>query len=203
VGENPAPALIGGQLLRRLDQLAQKVGNVREHACCPSSFGVRAGDPQRCLPRMAAALCNGGQEQRPAGDRFQMLVRFGEAHEQVPPVVDERDEAGHGPAAGKIAGGKASPAPLVLQFIEGILAIGAVAVELGERENLLVEGSNEHTVFVGLRVWPDLNEAERQLAGAPGPAMAMPSFRRRRKMTTWRWRLQPSSLNVSSLPCQP
>ncbi|MGO9474898.1 MAG: hypothetical protein ACLPWS_16080, partial [Rhodomicrobium sp.] len=42
-----------------------------------------------------------------------MLAGFGEAHEQVPPVVDECDEAGHGPAAGEIAGGEACPAPLL------------------------------------------------------------------------------------------
>ena len=30
-----------------------------------------------------------------------MFVRFGEAHKQVPPVVDERDEAGHELAAGE------------------------------------------------------------------------------------------------------
>ena len=44
VGENPAPTLIGRQLLRRLDQLAQKAGNARE------KFGliIRAGsrDPE-------------------------------------------------------------------------------------------------------------------------------------------------------------
>ena len=66
----------------------------------------------------------------------------------------------------QIAGGEAAPAPLVLQFVEGIFAIGAIAVELGERQNLLVEGSNEHAVFVGIRARPDLNEAERQLTGA-------------------------------------
>ncbi len=114
----------------------------------------------------AAPLCNGGQRQAPAGDRFQMFIRFGEAHKQVPPVVDERDEASHELAAGETAGGKASPAPLVLQLIEGIFAIGAIAVELGGRQNLLVEGSNEHAVFIGKRARPDLNEAERQLTGA-------------------------------------
>ena len=88
---------------------------------------------------MAAPLRDGGKQQRPAGDRFQMFVRFGEAHEQVPPVVDERDEARHELAAGQIAGGKASPAPLVLQFIEGIFAIGAIAVELGSCGDISIE----------------------------------------------------------------
>ena len=55
---------------------------------------------------------------------------------------------------------------MVLQFIKGIFAIGAIAVELGERQNLLLKGGDKHAVFVGLRARPDLNEAERQLARA-------------------------------------
>ena len=90
------------------------------------------------------------------------------------------------PAAGEVAGGEACPAPLVLQFVEGIFAIGAIAVELGECQNLLLKGSNEHAVFVDLRARPDLDEAERQLAGVIAPGTAMPSFSRRRRMTTWR-----------------
>ena len=110
----------------------------------------------------------------PAGDGLQMPVRLGEPHEQVPPVVDESDEARHELAAGQIAGGKASPAPLVLQFIEGIFAIGAIAVELGERQNLLVEGGGEHAIFVDLALRPDLGEAECELTRlvAPGDGQA-------------------------------
>jgi hypothetical protein len=46
-----------------------------------------------------------------------MLVRLGQPYEQVPPVVDERNEAGHELTAGEIAGGEACPAPLVLYSI--------------------------------------------------------------------------------------
>ena len=86
----------------------------------------------------------------------------------------------------RVAGGEAAPAPLVLQFVEGIFAIGAIAVELGERQNLLLKACDKHAVFVGFRARPDLNEAERQLPAPSRPAMAMPSFSLRRRMTTWR-----------------
>ena len=38
--------------------------------------------------------------------------------------------------------------PLVLQLVEDVLAGGAVAVELGDREHLGIERSNEDGVFV-------------------------------------------------------
>ena len=49
-----------------------------------------------------------------------------------------------------------------------------IAVELGERQNLLLKGSTEPTVFVDLRARSDLDEAKRQLAAviAPGDSQA-------------------------------
>ena len=106
---------------------------------------------------------------------LQMPVQFGQAHEQVPPVVNERDEAGHELAARQIAGGEACPAPLILQFVEGVFAVRPIAIELSERQNLLFKGSNEHAVFVDLALLPDLDEAERKLAVviAPGHGHAL------------------------------
>ena len=98
-----------------------------------------------CLAwRLRSAMADSSSGLAIASRRF---VRLGQPHKQAPPVVDERNEASHELAAGEIAGGKARPAPLVLQFIEGIFAIGAIAVELRERQNLLVQGSNEHAVL--------------------------------------------------------
>ena len=61
VGEDSAPTLACGQLLRILRKLAEEAGDVREHASGPSGLGVRAGHAQRGLPGVAAALCDGGQ----------------------------------------------------------------------------------------------------------------------------------------------
>ena len=114
VGENPAPALPSRQLLRSLDQLAKEAGNAREHARRPAGLGVRTGNSERGLSGMAAPFRDSGKQEGPAGDGLQMPVRLGEPHEQVPAVVDERDEAGHELTAGEIAGGEACPTPLVL-----------------------------------------------------------------------------------------
>ena len=45
------------------------------------------------MPAVACALSDAGQQQRAARDRFEMLVGFGEADKDVPPVVDQRDHA--------------------------------------------------------------------------------------------------------------
>jgi hypothetical protein len=53
-----------------------------------------------------------------------------QAHEQGPPVIHQGDRAGIEAAAFEVLRGKAAPAPLVLQFIKGVLAVGAITVEL-------------------------------------------------------------------------
>jgi hypothetical protein len=48
-----------------------------------------------------------------------------------------RDAAGHQTAALEVARGETAPAPLVFQFVETVLAIGAIAIELAERRKLV------------------------------------------------------------------
>ncbi len=55
-----------------------------------------------------------------------------------------RDEA----AALEIVGRESAPAPLVLQFIEVVLGIGAIAIELGDRENRMIGRDDEDRVFI-------------------------------------------------------
>jgi hypothetical protein len=47
-----------------------------------------------------------------------MMLRIGEAHEQAPPIVDQRHTARQQPAAFEIMRGEAAPPPLVLQLVE-------------------------------------------------------------------------------------
>src|SRR6476661_6770736 len=49
-----------------------------------------------------------------------MMLRIGEAHEQAPPVVDQRHTARQQPAAFEIMRGEAAPAPLVLQLVRAV-----------------------------------------------------------------------------------
>jgi hypothetical protein len=121
---------------------------------------MRAGNSQRCLTAVAHSLGNAGKEKRPAGDGFQMLVGFGQPHEQVPPVVDQRDHACDETAACQILCCEPAPAPLVLQFVKYVLAICPIAIKLRDGEHFLRERGDEHSVFVQLGVGADLRKAD-------------------------------------------
>jgi hypothetical protein len=119
------------------------LASARRKAAMPS----RARAAQRALAWVEAILSVVWRAWRmrsamPAGDRLQVLYGLGQPGEQVPPVVDKRHDAGGEPAAGEVVGGETAPCrrhvsdmtPLVLQLVEGILAIGAIAIELAESE---------------------------------------------------------------------
>jgi hypothetical protein len=161
--EDPIPPLDGGQLLRTCREATQKAGDAGQNIGRPLRIGVGAGNAQRRLARVTQALSDTGQEQRPAGDRLKMPSGLGEPDEQVPPVVDKGDETGRKPAPGEIMRREPAPPPVVLQFIEGILAIRPVAIELAECENLGVERSHQRRVLVHLAAF-DLDERKSELA---------------------------------------
>src|SRR5437588_12854214 len=87
------------------------------------------------------------EQERPAGYRLTMMLRIGEAHEQAPPVVDQRHTARQQPATFEIMRGEAAPAPLVLQLVERILAVCPIAIQLTERQDLAVERGHQRGVF--------------------------------------------------------
>src|SRR6187399_3007093 len=94
-----------------------------------------------------------------------MMLRIGEAHEQAPPVVDQRHTARQQPAAFEIMRGETAPAPLVLQLVEGVLAVCPIAIQLTERQDLAVERGHQRGVFPDLAIRPDLGKAEPRLSG--------------------------------------
>src|SRR5258708_18737990 len=94
---------------------------------------MAAGDRQGGAAGVTGLSADGLKQQWPAGDRFAMMIGVGQTHEQVPPVEDQRDVARHQTAALEVAGREATPAPLVLQLVEGVLAISTVAIELAAR----------------------------------------------------------------------
>src|SRR5512133_588932 len=103
-----------------------------------------------------------------------MMLRISEAHEQAPPIVDQRHTARQQPAAFEIMRGEATPAPLVLQLIERVLAICPIAIQLTERQDLAVERGHQPGVFPDLPIRPDLGKAEPRLSG-----VAMINYRQR------------------------
>ena len=164
MAQDAVPALLRCQLLRSLDQPSQEAGGTGECGRRPGAGAVARGDPERGLAGVADTLGNGGEQQRPAGDRLEVLVGLDQPREQVPPVVDERDEACGMPAAGEVMRREPAPAPLVLQLVEGILAVGAVAVELTDAEDRLCERRNESGVLVRLATLLDGGERQAQLS---------------------------------------
>src|SRR5260370_5766905 len=127
-------------------------------------LAMAAGDRYGGAAGVAGLSADSLKQQWPAGNRFAMMIGVGQAHEQVPPIEDQRDIACHQRAALEIAGREAAPAPLVLQLVEAVLAIGAVAIELAERKNLAVERGHQNGVFPNLAAVINLGEAEPKLA---------------------------------------
>src|SRR6516165_5766477 len=133
---------------------AMRVRAARARSCSPWLHGHGGATGMACLP------ADGLEQQWPTRDGFAMMIGVGETHEQVPPVEHQRDAASHQAAALEVAGGEATPAPLVLQLVEVVLAIGAVAIELTDSQNLAVQRGHQHGVFPNLAPVIDRGEAE-------------------------------------------
>ena len=86
---------------------------------------------------MAPPFGDGVQQQRPAGDGFSMPIRLGQTNQDVPPIVKQRDEARGQRATRQVAGDEAARAPLVLQFVENILPVAAISIELAKTRQVL------------------------------------------------------------------
>src|SRR5271166_656156 len=126
--------------------------------------GMRAGDFDGGRSRMAHPFGDGVQQQRPAGDGFSMPIRLGQTNEDVPPIVKQRDEARGQTTTRQVVGDEAAPAPLVLQFVENILPVAAIAIELAEARQVLDEGGRENRIFVNILAGADVDERELRLA---------------------------------------
>ena len=131
------------QLLRTLPQSAHEAGDAQISPACQMLLAMRAADRQPHLAGMVGSPRQGGEQERPAGYRLTMMLRIGKAHEQAPPVVDQRHTARQQPAAFEIMRGEAAPAPLVLQFVECVLAVCPIAIQLTERQDLAVERGHQ------------------------------------------------------------
>src|SRR3981189_1221252 len=153
------------QLLRTLPQSGHEAGDTQIRPACQMLLAVRAADRQRHLARMVSSPRQSGEQERPAGYRLTMMLRIGEAHEQAPPVVNQRNTARQQPAALEIMRGEATPAPLVLQLVERVLAVCPIAVQLTERQDLAVERGHQRSVFPDLPIRPHLGKAEPRLNG--------------------------------------
>jgi hypothetical protein len=161
-----ATAFECGQLLRSFAQFGKEGGDAGECAARPILIAMARGDRHSSAAGVSCLAADGLEQQGPAGDGFAMMIGIGQTYEQVPPIERQRDAARHQAAALEIAGGEATPAPLVLQLIEAVLAIGAIAIELAEGQNLAVERGHQNGIFPNLAAVVDRGKAKPQLAVA-------------------------------------
>jgi len=118
------------ELLRSIPQQVEKAGQYSQGGLNGMGSGMAAGDRQGGLTGVSGLPGNAMEEQGTAGDCLGMFFGLGQANKQVPPVVDQGNEAAGQAAALEISGSVAAPAPLVLEFVETIFAIGTIAVQL-------------------------------------------------------------------------
>jgi hypothetical protein len=152
---------------------------------------------------MSYARGDGVQQQRSAGDRLHMPVWLGKTRKDVPPVIEQRDEACRQMATREIVCGEAAPAPLVFQFVENIFRVAAISIHLAEDREIFFEGSHQDAVFVNIGVGADFDEGQLLLIVITAADAAQSPLRRRRITIARRCRLQPSSLTVASLASKP
>src|SRR3954468_9317021 len=117
---------------------------------------MRAADRQRDLAGMARLSRDGLQQQRPAGNRFASMNRISQTHEQAPPIVDQSNAASEQPAALQVLCREPAPAPLVFQFVEPVLAVRPIAIQLTQGQNFAVQRGDQRGVFPDLAFASDI-----------------------------------------------
>src|SRR2546429_2239328 len=99
--EDAVPSIEIGQLLRSVAHGGKEGGDTGERPSGPVPLTVRAADRHSGASGMVGLSTNRLQQQWATGDRFTVMVRIGQTHEEVPPVEDEGDNACHDPASVK------------------------------------------------------------------------------------------------------
>src|SRR5271157_763109 len=128
--EDSIPLLQWVQLLCIFPELRQKASDADIGLACLVAHAMRAADGQRHLTSVLGSPGDGRQQQGPAGDRLAMMLWIGQTGEQAPPVVDKGHGTGEQPASRQVLCREATPAPLVLEFIEDVFTVGPIAVQL-------------------------------------------------------------------------
>src|SRR3954451_14985659 len=78
------------------------------------------------------------------------MNRISQTHEQAPPIVDQSNAASEQPAALQVLCREPAPAPLVLQFVEPVLAVRPIAIQLTQGQNFAVQRGDQRGVFPNL-----------------------------------------------------
>ena len=100
---------------------------------------MSAGNSERLLCGMRGLFADAMQQQGSGDDGFIVFIRFCQADEQRPPVINQGNHAGDEAARFDFLGHKTAPAPLVFDFIKVVLAIGAITIVLDDADHLVSE----------------------------------------------------------------
>jgi hypothetical protein len=128
-----------------------------------------------------------------------------QSNEQTPPVVDQCHGTSSQLTAMQVVRGVAAPTPLVLEFIEGVLGIRPIPVELTEAENLVAGVGDENGVLVaGDLLCPFSVGVDEDSISCPLSSCATFSLvSGRRRTTTHSFPFQPWSAHCPAFPSQP
>jgi len=85
--QDPAPAILGAQLLRTSHQRPEEAGDPPQGRDNRSPPSVVRRHRQPRLTGVVGLATNPVQKKRPAGDRLAVVIGIGQAHEQTPPVL--------------------------------------------------------------------------------------------------------------------
>ena len=119
------------ELLRSIGGPGLKLGgDTHQRLLGLAEVGMQPRQGDRRLPGVFRSTPDRGHQPRPAGNRLAAGFWMGQPDEQAPPVVDQRHRSGRELAAVQIVRREATPAPLVFQFIEGVLGISPIPVQL-------------------------------------------------------------------------
>lgn len=195
------------QLLRSAGCQSLKPGrDTRQGLFRLAEMGMQTGQGDRRLAGMFRSAAHRRHQPRPTGDRLAPGLWIHQTDEQTPPVVDQCHSAGRELAPMQIMGGEATPTPLVLQLVEGVLGIRPIPVELAQLQNFVIEIGHQHGILIagdplaGLAVGFD--EAQQLLAIAFLRDQYLALQRSAQHDDTPR-RFPPSQLQTTSLPSQP
>ena len=128
---NAAPALYGSQLRRRL-KLSQKQSQIGQFFSDLLRLRLAVVEEQCCAPGVLGRSGNTGQQQGTTGDRFSPYHWLNQSYKQRLPVIHECRHSGGDLRAFEILGCEPAPTPLVFQFVECVLCIAPVPIELGK-----------------------------------------------------------------------
>ena len=122
-----------------------------DHGGDHASGCVHRRQVQMVLAAMPNCPADRRKQQRTTRDRFRAGTRPRHSMVPAPPVVVQRHHPRREPPAGNVPRRVSAPAPLVLPFVESVLRIGAVPVQLRDRCRIHGAAGHQNRILVAHR----------------------------------------------------